>query len=494
MTEPSGSASFSSCLADSIRQGSLSRGTLSDSGNRFTYDELESVLDIIHTHFQKKNLNQHTLIALECPNTVYGALVLLCLLWREYSFLLLPPSITDGQSRSALSSDVDKLPMCKYVVRVRPLVQRRRNVFHLGADEFIDIIENSDNYVPDLLPMTAESPKVLLKTSGSICASKLVIHSNHKLLANALACAHHFQFACDNRVAIPVPIFHMYGLAAGLLPAVLKGCSVDIQSNTNVIKYLERQNAFEPDTTFLTPSLCEMLLAVRSEYRYNLVVTAGDRIRADVFRRFDKRHGTLVNLYGSTELGAIAAGEKDDPVEIRAASIGKGLPGVRIRVVPPNASGANGEVLCKHSNGFEGYFIGRSTSAEGGIAEAPEWLPTGDFGRLNRDGYLDILGRKDHTVNRDGVLVVLREIEGILEGIVGVKRAVIVVKPGARRGAYLFAVCVPDPDSSITADTIRQQCFDLLPRYAVPDSVRLVDNIPTLPSGKVDRRKLELCI
>jgi acyl-CoA synthetase (AMP-forming)/AMP-acid ligase II len=225
-----------------------------------------------------------------------------------------------------------------------------------------------------------------------------------------------------------------------------------------------------------------------------LVVTAGDRIRADVFRRFDQRHGTLVSLYGSTEMGAIAAGYKDDPVEIRADSIGKGLPGVRLRVDPATASDANGEVLCKHPNGFEGYFIAPSKSAEGGIAEAPEWLTTGDFGRLSRDGYLEVLGRKDHTVNRDGVLVVLREIEGILEGIVGVKRAVIVVKPGAKRGAYLVAICVPGQDPGITADKIRQQCFDLLPRYAVPDSVRLVDNIPTLPSGKVDRRKTELLI
>jgi acyl-CoA synthetase (AMP-forming)/AMP-acid ligase II len=247
-----------------------------------------------------------------------------------------------------------------------------------------------------------------------------------------------------------------------------------------------------------------MFLQRRGEARiYKVAVSAGARLKEDVVRAFDDRFGTLVNLYGSTELGAISAASPDDALDLRATTIGRPMADVTLAPASsmqateqhavqdgPNSQSAEphtDELYCNHPWGFEAYIDEYGHL----ISPAEAWFKTGDLARFYPDGCVQILGRADNSINRDGYLVLLADIERAMEQIEAIAQVVVLTTPAERqRGQYLAAFCVLQEGMNLDETRIRAQCFDFLPRYAIPDEVFLLDAFPTLPSGKVDRQAL----
>ena len=140
----------------------------------------------------------------------------------------------------------------------------------------------------------------------------------------------------------------------------------------------------------------------------------------------------------------------------------------------------------RHGAGLLGY-----ADAQGGIAApAPEIWATGDLVRLHEGDRVEVLGRADHAVNRDGLLVHMGEIEACLTRAEGVGQAAVVAAGHSRRGAGLAAFCTLARPGAATKETILAHCREMLPARAVPDRLVLLDALPMLASGKVDRRSL----
>jgi acyl-coenzyme A synthetase/AMP-(fatty) acid ligase len=326
--------------------------------------------------------------------------------------------------------------------------------------------------------------------------SKIVVHDQRRFLANSRNCLEQYQFNSSSRVLIPVPIAHSYGLGTAFLPAVMVGASIELQEKTNLLRYLDRERHFRPTLAFATPSLCKMLMegfrSVRTTYQAFVVST--QHFNAEDFRAFDDRvGGVLINQYGNTEMCATAACSLGDEQTERATTIGRPMPGVELKIGTLESecttSGYVGELQCKHPFGFEGYIDQRGEWLLRMGAEA--WYSTGDIARSAPKGSLVLLGRSDACVNRSGYLVLLTDIEEIMNGFENVSdTAVVVGKRETLQGHYVVAFCVPRMNAQLNADQIRRHCFDLLPRFAVPDEVRLIDTLPTLPSGKIDSQAL----
>lgn len=459
------------------------------SDGRFTciYPALPAALERIDRYFQASGISPADDLAFACVNSLPGALTLLYLLQKGYRFLLLPPS---GDSETAR----ELKPIARFC-RYRVIVGRAR------AEEAAAWMQAPGNFLKFEENLQFErvrdegdgEGRLYLYTSGSMGASKIVVHAHRTLLGNARNCAERFRLAGDDRIVIPVPIFHLYGLGAGFLPALAVGASIDVQDNSNILRYLERARCFRPTVAFLTPSFCEMLLQARGPASYKRVVTSTQRIREDTFRAFDARFGGLVNLYGSTEMGAIAACNPEEPVAVRATTIGKPMADVELRIGDPEAAtdkaldGA--ELHCRHPYGFAGYidekgqWIRRLTPGT--------WYPTGDLAKTDRCGNIAIVGRVDNSVNRNGYLVLFSDIEQTLERLGTIEQAVVVaIKAEEKRGQRLTMFCALKPMATLGSDQIREACFECLPRHAVPDQVIVVKTWPILPSGKVDRQAL----
>jgi acyl-coenzyme A synthetase/AMP-(fatty) acid ligase len=286
----------------------------------------------------------------------------------------------------------------------------------------------------------------------------------------------------------------MYGLGAGFLPAIITGASIDIQENTNLIKFLDREREFEPNKAFLTPGLCEMFIKARRSSRlYELVVTAGDRISESNFLRFENGFGKLVNLYGSTELGAVATSDPDKPLEIRAQGFLKPMDGVNTRIVETetkiDSAHGHGEVYLSHKFGFIGYFDanGKPVGHERGT---DDWFPSKDIAVPAPGNCFRIIGRCDNSVNRDGRLLPLAEVETAIEGMEGVNRAIVIPHGESKRGKGIIAFCIPEKSNSLKVEDIKQHCFAKLPGYAIPDRIFVINAPPRLPNGKIDLQGL----
>ena len=439
---------------------------------RFTckYPELAGLLDDV-TAVVGAHVTDDSCVAVECVNSVPAALLLLALLRGRTSFVLAPPGVTN---------EIKPTPrFCRYKITVGG------GAASLSASSFLTIESNADfNGGP------MSGGKLFLRTSGSMGASKIVVHDHVKLMGNAGNCVVKYSFSQTSRCVIPVPIAHMYGFGAEFLPAILAGASIDLQEKTNILKYLDREKRFQPTIAFVTPAICSMLLKAYKTPRicYDVMVTSGQGIGDDLFRAFDPLiGGRLINQYGSTEMGATAACDPGDSLDRRLGTIGKPMPGVELRIEEAG-------LFVKHPYGFEGYLDESGEWLQ--KAEPDGWYRTGDLARTQSDGSIAVLGRADASVNRSGYLVLLADIERVLEqnDAIG-KVAVVAGKTDGKRGERIAAFCVlSTPGSPVDGAQLRSFCFGVLPQYAIPDEVRVLESLPILPSGKIDRQALTALI
>ncbi len=344
-------------------------------------------------------------------------------------------------------------------------------------------------------PRPRGEDRIFLRTSGTTGTPKWVSHTATNLLGNARAVVARMGLSPADRVMIPVPIHHMFGLGAGLLPALLAGATIHLVPRGNPLDFFQAQRGFAPTAIFMVPSQCRSVLTLgRKAGRARVVVVAGDRLSPDEAAAFEADHGTLVALYGSTELGAITASAPSDPAALRHATAGTPLDGMTLALdpgdLPPEAEGAR-PMKVRAAFGLEGYV----DPATGTLRDpAPAVWTTGDLIRLHpgdRPGdWIEVMGRSDHAVNRDGLLVHMGQIESCLTRHAGVVQAAVVTAGTTRRGAGLTAFCALARPGLTDTDAILAHARAELPARAVPDHVVILPALPMLASGKVDRRAL----
>lgn len=462
---------------------------ITDGRHTVSYAEAARLLEELDACCARSGVTKRHPLALECSQTVAGALALLWVLSRGHDVVLLP-ELAESSKEAGTPRFIPSF--CASVVTAS--AGRARQV-----DSPLDAVEIAANEVFVEEPAIAgfQGPDLYLRTSGSTGIPKLTRMSHQKWLNNALACVDRWKLTAEDRLSVPVPIFHSYGFGAAFLPGLLAGAAMDVGSGGNVLRYIEREERFAPNVGFLTPALCDMFLTVRKSPRlYRLAVTAGDKIKRETMVAFEPRFGPLLNLYGSAEMGAVSSASPDDPPATRLATAGYPLAGIELRVeeTGEGLEAAEGEqvgrLLCRQKNGSDGYLSQPPGSPWRFDPRGDEeWFETGDLARIRAGGFVEVLGRSGLSVKRDGLLVVFADVEAAVEKVEGIQRAVVVAAGETRRGARLVAVCLVDrAGNGPRPDAVRQRCFELLPRYAVPDEVVLVDSLPHLPSGKIDRR------
>lgn len=487
MASQPGCSPFAELLSRALAASAPHRSVLTDGRLSLPYAELGGHLGPLEHFFTSRGVLPGAVLAVECVNSVAGALTLLSLLSRGFSLVLLP-----HPGKAAPRPEVPRF--CHHRVTVRSMLVDAADVSLRHPETFLELAEVPEHHPPPGAEARA-THRLWLRTSGSIGTPKLALYTHEKLLANALAAIPRLRLSGADRIALPVPLTHMFGLGAGFLPGFAVGASLDFLEGANLLRYLEHERTFRPSVSFMTPSLCTMLLRQRgAPEHYRHVVVAGDKLKPESFDAVEARFRRVVNLYGTTEQGVIAAADAEEAHGPRSTTVGAPLPGVELRLEPPEQPGeapeGAGGILCHHPHGFEGY-----VAADGGPwpGEPPlrdGWYRTRDLGRLHAGGWLEVLGREDHSVNRDGRLVLLVEIERAMETLPGVERAVTVLGGEHPRGRRILAFCTPREGGGLDGARVRDACASLLPPYAIPDEVRILPALPLLPNGKVDRRAL----
>ncbi|HET9619738.1 MAG TPA: fatty acid--CoA ligase family protein [Kofleriaceae bacterium] len=487
-------------MSAAIAAATASSGALSDGRCAVRYADLPDHFAALDAWRADHDLAPGEIIALECATTVPGAITLLHLLARGFSVVLLPPAVP-GAPGAPPRLCRRRLTVRGHIVNTAGHAAGPANLAPDRPASFLAITELAEPGPPP--PPALATGHVFLRTSGSVAAPKLAVHSHAGLLGNAVLSLERTRLAAGDQIAIPVPLSHMFGLGAALVPGVAVSASLRFIEAANLLRFREHERAARPSVAFVTPALLATLVRPdhagppRDHYRH--IVVAGDKLAPALFEAAERRFRRVLNLYGTTEMGVIAVADADDAAGPRATTVGTPLPGVALRLDAPEAPDASGApdasepgagaIVCRHPHGFTGYLDDRGAAWPGPPPLVDGWYRTRDLGRLHGDR-LEVVGREDHSVNRDGRLVVLAEVERAIEALPGVARAVTVLGGDGRRGRRVLAFCAPRDGHALDATHLRGACADVLPAYAVPDHVVIAAALPVLPSGKVDRRRL----
>lgn len=334
--------------------------------------------------------------------------------------------------------------------------------------------------------------RLYMRPSGTTGEPKWAVHRKANVLGAAAAALRRCAITPEDRVLVPLPMSHMYGLGSAVMRSLIGGASIHLVPRGNPLELIRGSRAFQPTVTFLVPSQCRSVMTLnRSLGKMRMVVIGGDRLTPTEAAVFEASHGAIVGDYGSTETGALTAHHPDDPVEMRHGTSGPLIDGYALVLddddPDPSAEGAH-VLKLRHQWAMIGY-----CNASGAmIMETPDVWPMGDMVRVHQPGgHIEVMGRADHAVKRDGLLVHVREVESTLAQARGIAMCSVLAAGQTRRGTGLVAFCMLTSPTATTAEAILEHCrAGLLPRE-VPDEIVIMPSLPLLHSGKVNRRALQ---
>lgn len=315
-------------------------------------------------------------------------------------------------------------------------------------------------------------------SSGTLGAPKVIWHRHRDLIATGAMVMRRLEINADDRVLITVPLHHMYGLGAALVPALLAGAHIHLLPKANLLGFNDALRAFEPTLVFSTPHLLRALLHRKSESLKACrgLVLAGDGIPSLLHAQAQRVFNQVYDLYGTSELGVVAISEPNLPQALRP------LDGVR--VFPADRSAAQSNLIVVHPHAATHIAHERTP-----YAVPAEW-DTRDIATFSGDGQFTIRGRADLSLNRAGKLLILAELERIIMSWQGVELAVAIVLDDETAAGKAIAAVIKPSTATLTIGVLKQLAAETLPVFARPDRYTLVPDLPRLGSGKPDRNAI----
>lgn len=338
-----------------------------------------------------------------------------------------------------------------------------------------------------------QNQSVIVETSGSTGSPKFVLFSKTNFLHNSKHVLSRINILNQDKVFISVPCYHMYGLGAALLPSLISGASIHMLGSYNIIKFTEYSRVFEPTIVYQAPSMINMLTELSgAAQKYKLSIVAGDKTDRSRWVEYEEKFGTLINLYGSTELGVIATSIVTDEPTLKLNGYLSFLETVESQWKRLDEDKFLLEI--KHPYRFDTYLDsqGMPIRIQSKSQSKDGWVPSNDVCARKGPNRFVLLDRYDNTVNRNGKLISFNEIERKVElGIEAVQKSIVIA--GARnsiRGRELVLFYQMKDGESVDLD-VRKACFKLMNRDYVPDVAICLTEFPKLPNGKINRMKLK---
>ncbi len=346
-----------------------------------------------------------------------------------------------------------------------------------------------------------EPSSVVLCTSGTTGAPKGVPLTADRLLTAARAVAEHHQLTGSERCFNPLPLYFVNAQVVAVLSTLVAGASLIVERGFHRHGFWERVESTQATWLNAVPAILRILAdgpapTPRLAGRLRFARSASAPLPEATLRRFEQRCGVgVLETYGMTEAASQITTNPLERHARRPGSVGFGC-GVEVRVASggeqPAGPDEPGSVQIRGDAIIDHYLLpGEPVTTRPALRDG--WLVTGDLGYLDDEGYLSLVGRADDVINRGGHKVYPREIEEVLLRHDEVVEAVAVGETHETLGQVPVAyVAVPDPagDAGAVEAGLAQACERALPRHKRPERIVVGAELPTGPTGKVQRRLL----
>jgi fatty-acyl-CoA synthase len=347
-----------------------------------------------------------------------------------------------------------------------------------------------------------DHPVNIQYTSGTTGNPKGATLTHRNILNNGLSLASLLGYTAADRVCIPVPLYHCFGMGIGNLGCIAAGATMVYPAEAfEPLATLEAIAEERCTSIYGVPTMFITMLEHADFASFDLTslrtgIMAGAPCPIEVMKRVvDEMHASDICIaYGMTETSPVSfMSRPDDALDRRVSTVGTAMPHVESKVVDPTSGatiprGTPGEICTRGYLVMRGYWGDPVGTAQ--VVDADGWMHTGDLGVLDQDGYLNIVGRAKDLVIRGGENIYPKEIEDLLFGHPAIASAQVIGVPDERMGEELMAWVALKDGAQLSSDELQAWCRERVSRFKVPRYVKFTDEFPMTVTGKVQKFKM----
>ncbi len=486
-------------------------------GVRWTYRELGERVDELARALVARGFAQGDRIGIWAPNCAEWVLVQFATARIGVILVNINPAYRTHEVQYALQQSGCKglfaattFKTSDYVAmvgEVRPELPDLEQVVFLGTDDWTALLAEASSVPATRLDeidasLAPADPINIQYTSGTTGYPKGATLSHANIVNNAYFVAEGCRYTPEDRVCVPVPFYHCFGMVMGVLGCTTHGSTIVVPAD-----------AFDPDATLaaIAEERCTSVYGVPTMFIAELAspqfesfdltslrtgIMAGSPCPVEVMKQcIERMHMDEVTIcYGMTETSPVSTQTAtDDPIDKRVGTVGRVHPHVEVKIVDPETGetmerGRPGEFCTRGYSVMIGYWNDAQRTGE--AVDADGWMHTGDLAEMDDEGYVNIVGRIKDMIIRGGENVYPREIEEFLYGHPRIRDVQVIGVPDERYGEEIMAWVQTEDGADITVEEVREYCQGKIAHYKIPRYVAVTQDFPMTVTGKIQKFKL----
>jgi long-chain acyl-CoA synthetase len=477
----------------------------------FSYAQVDEISGRVATSLMGLGLAPGDKVAVQLPNVpqflfTYFGILKAGLVMVPLNPLLKAPEVTyhlkDSESKMLVTFELFAEESMKgaqaaegvttYVVNMPGNDQRPAGSKHFDELYFADD-------TGEIAPTNADDTAVIIYTSGTTGKPKGAELTHFQLYMNCTVAGELFGFADDDIGLAVLPLFHVFGLSSVLNVTVRYRGTIVLVPRFELEPVLDALEKHHCTIFSGVPTMYFALLQADTSKRdlsaMRVGVSGGAPIPGDIIKTFEEKFPGVVILegYGLSETASTTTFNESAEVR-KVLSIGKPIWGVQVRVVDedgkalPTGAEHVGEIVIRGHNVMKGYYKNPEATAD---AFRGGWFHSGDLAYMDEDGFFFVVDRMKDLVIRGGYNVYPREVEEVLYAHPGIAEAAVIGKPDDKLGEEVLAYIVVQPGAQVSTDEVIAYTKERLAAYKYPREVRVIDELPKGPTGKIMKRELK---
>ncbi len=393
------------------------------------------------------------------------------------------------------------------VQEVRPSLPALEHVVFFDTEDWASFLNAGDSIESSTVSaieaaLDPDDPINIQYTSGTTGYPKGATLSHVNILNNGFFVGEICRYTHDDRVCIPVPLYHCFGMVLGNLAVTTHGATIVLPGDAFEAKStLEAVSEERCTSLYGVPTMFIAELAEPDFESFDLStlrtgIMAGSPCPTEVMKQCIERMNLdeVTIAYGMTETSPVSTQtHTDDPIDKRVGSVGRVHPHVEIKIIDPETGetvprGIDGEFCTRGYSVMAGYWNDTERTEE--VIDTSGWMHTGDLATMDDEGYVNIVGRIKDMVIRGGENVYPREIEEFLYTHPQIREVQVVGVPDARYGEEVMAWIQTEGGTELSADDVRDFCAGKIAHYKIPRYVETIEEYPMTVTGKIQKNKL----
>ncbi len=487
------------------------------SGRRLTYQELDAETDVLARGLLAAGIQTRDRVGIWAPNCAEWVLLqfatakigaILVNINPAYRSHELEFVLRQSEVRMLVSAESFKTSDYRAMIgEVSGRLGKLEQVIFLGTPEWDGLFTAGGSGDGGALArreaeLAFDDPINIQYTSGTTGFPKGATLSHHNILNNGFFIGEMCRYTERDRVCIPVPFYHCFGMVLGNLAAVTHGACIVIPApGFDPAATLRAAQDERCTSLYGVPTMFIAELALPDFAGYDLStlrtgIMAGSPCPVEVMKRVvSEMHMSEVTIaYGMTETSPVSCQTRpDDDTERRVSTVGRVHPHVEVKIINPKTGlvvprGEPGEMCTRGYSVMLGYWDEPEKTAE--AIDAARWMHTGDLAVMDAAGYLNIVGRIKDMVIRGGENVYPREVEEFLYTHPAIEDVQVIGVPDVKYGEELCAWVKVRADAELTEEDVRAFCVGKIAHYKIPRYVRFTQEFPMTVTGKVQKFRM----